>query len=61
MTQRKIKSVIPFPTARRARKRVGGTLADTRAEALRQRFKKVSQDSQTGDATTPLKKLLKRF
>jgi len=53
--------VVPFPTARRSRKRVGGPLADLRAEALRDRFRQVSEASYTGDATTPLKKLLKRF
>ncbi|MCA0043826.1 hypothetical protein [Celeribacter litoreus] len=55
------KKVIEFPTARRARPRVGGRLADARADALRARFKKVSDASRTGDASTPLKKLLKRF
>ncbi|MEP1031207.1 MAG: hypothetical protein ABJI62_16010 [Alphaproteobacteria bacterium] len=52
---------MPFPTARRKRKRLGGMMADARAEALRQRFSKVSNDAQTGNAMTPLKKLLKRF
>jgi hypothetical protein len=55
------KKVIPFPTARRGRKRVGGALADARAEALKARFHEVSKAAQTGDATTPLKRLLKRF
>lgn len=54
-------TVIPFPETRRKRRRVGGALADARAEALKARFHKVSKASQTGDATTPLKKLLKRF
>ncbi|SFI77192.1 hypothetical protein [Celeribacter neptunius] len=58
---RKSKTVIPFPTARRSRKRVGGALADARADALRTRFSKVSEASKTGDASTPLKRLLKRL
>ncbi|WP_339690852.1 hypothetical protein [Celeribacter baekdonensis] len=63
MKQRKLSAptVVPFPSARRSRKRVGGPLADMRAEALRDRFRQVSEASYTGDATTPLKKLLKRF
>ena len=61
MTGRKNKTVVPFPAARRKRKRLGGVMADVRAEALRQRFAKVSNDAQTGNAMTPLKKLLKRF
>ena len=61
LMKQKLNVIVPFPAARRARKRVGGPLADMRAEELRARFQKVSEASRTGDATTPLKKLLKRF
>nr|WP_319251667.1 hypothetical protein [uncultured Celeribacter sp.] len=55
------RTVVPFSPARRGRKRIGGVMADARAEALKTRFHEVSKAAQTGDATTPLKRLLKRY
>lgn len=48
MTQKKTAKLIEFPRNRRARRdrhRVGGELADLRAEALRQRFRKAEKKS----------------